>query len=86
MLEMFLSVLEEELQIEINPQRAPIARMCRIMNKLESLTSSAAQLLRAAESGDVAFWNCSKCGMLNYESWQTCAKCNAPHPKSAALS
>jgi hypothetical protein len=41
MLEMFLCVLEEELQIEVNPQRAPIARMCRIINKLESLTRSA---------------------------------------------
>lgn len=41
--------------------------------------------LRAADGGDGAFWTCSNCNFVNYHSWQTCARCDAPHPKSAAI-
>lgn len=76
MLEMFLSVLEEELQIEINPQRAPIARMSRIMNKLESLTRAGEQRNAPTEAG--GGWTCIKCKTANNDDKSICGFCDTP--------
>lgn len=76
MLEMFLCVLEEELQIEVNRQRAPIARMSRIMKKLESLTR-AAELKRAPVQSEQKCPFCLGSGFSeNRGTPYTCDMCN----------
>lgn len=77
MLEMFLSALEEELQIKVSRQRAPIARMSRIMKKLESLTR-AAEHLRAPAEPEQTCPSCNGLGIArDIDSiFRACDACN----------
>jgi len=85
MREMFICALEDLLGLTENSNDAPIARMTYIMLEIMRLKRVAKQRNAPVHAGqDVAFWNCSGCGMLNYDSWKTCAKCNAPHPNRPA--
>lgn len=79
MLEMFLCVLEEDLQIEINPPLAPIARMDIISKCVKSLIAQRSPTPRTpAKAG--GGWTCVNCNKFNFEAYHKCFWCDSPRP------